>query len=340
MNSTVLALGPGTKLMSDQMYVDFIGVASHELFHSWNVKTIRPAEMMPYDYTKENYSRLGFVYEGVTTYYGDLFLARSGVYSVEQFLAEINVHVQKHFDNYGRFNLSVADSSFDTWLDGYVQGIPHRKTSIYDEGCLIALMTDIMIRKKTSNEHSLDDVIRNLYHDFGKQKIGYTEHDYISVIENIIGESIADFFIDFVYGTDSYEKLLSELLNHAGCELQKLSSPENYEARFGFKTVVESGVTKIVAVAPNSIAERAGLGKDDEVIALNEIKLESNLNDLCRYFSDEKIVITIFTPQKKLRDIALAPGVESYYHKYKIVKRADVLPEQKQFFRRWLKSDF
>src|SRR5712672_3181512 len=103
--------------------------------------------MVPYDYTKENYSRLGFVYEGVTTYYGDLFLVRSGVYSVEQFLAEINQRVQRHFDNYGRFNLSVADSSFDTWLDGYVKGIPDRKTSIYDEGSLIALMLDLMIRK-------------------------------------------------------------------------------------------------------------------------------------------------------------------------------------------------
>jgi predicted metalloprotease with PDZ domain len=340
LKSTVLALGPGHRIMTDSMYVDFIGVASHELFHSWNVKTIRPAEMMPYDYTKENYSRLGFVYEGVTTYYGDLFLVRSRVYTVEQFLLEINGRVQKHFDNYGRFNLSVADSSFDTWLDGYAQGIPDRKTSIYDEGCLVALMTDLMIRKKTSHEHSLDDVMRSLYNDFGKKKTGYTEHDYISVVEHVMGESVADFFIDYVYGNDPYEKQLSALLHHAGCDLQKLPASEYYEGHFGFKTMLESGVTRVSAVAPNSIADKAGLGKGDEIIAINEIKVEGNLNELSRYFMDEAISLTLFTPQKKLKDIALAIGNESYYHTYKIIRREAATPEQKQFFRRWLKSDF
>ncbi len=340
LKSTVLALGPGHKLMTDALYIDFTGVASHELFHAWNVKTIRPAEMMPYNYTRENYSRLGFVYEGVTTYYGDLFLVRCRVYSAEQFLSEINIRVQKHFDNFGRRNLSVADSSFDTWLDGYVQGIPARKTSIYDEGCLVALMTDLMIRKKTNHERSLDDVMRHLYHDFGKKKTGYTEHDYISVVENVMGESVSDFFIDFVYGTDSYEKYLGELLHHAGCDLQKFPAAEYYEGHYGFKTVLESGVTKVSAIAPNSIADKAGLGKDDEIIAINEIKVEGNLGELSRYFMDEPVALTLFTPQKKLKDIALAIGKETYYSKYKIVKGDHPLPEQKQFFRRWLKSEF
>ncbi len=338
LHSTVLALGPGHKLMKEELYTDFIGVASHELFHAWNVKTIRPAEMMPYDYTKENYSRLGFVYEGVTTYYGDLFLVRSGVYSVDQFLAEINVRVQKHFDNYGRFNLSVADSSFDTWLDGYVPGIPNRKTSIYDEGCLVALMIDILIRKKTSGDRSLDHVMKNLYIDFGKKKIGYTEHDYISAIEHVMGDSMSDFFIDYVYGTDSYEKLLTELLHFAGCQLTKTASHEYHETRFGFK--VNDKAARVTAIAPGSIAERSGLSKDDEIIAINEIKIESNLSELCNYFADQKIVLTVFTAQKKLKDIAMAPSNQAYYHKYKITKSDDVSSEQKQFFRRWLKNAF
>ena len=340
LKSTVLALGPGYRLMSDQLYIDFTGVASHELFHVWNVKTIRPAEMTPYDYTKENYSRLGYVYEGVTTYYGDLFLVRSGVYSADQFLLEINARVQKHFDNYGRFNLSVADSSFDTWLDGYSKGIPHRKTSIYDEGCIIALMTDLMIRKKTAGARSLDDVMRNLYEDFGKKKIGYTDHDYISAVENTMGDSVADFFIDFVYGTEPVEKLLLELLHHAGCDLKKIPSSSYYENRFGFKTNVENGITRVTSVAPNSVADKASLGADDEIVAFNEIKVEGNLDELSRYFADEPVVLTIITSQKKLKDVVLAISNESYFHQYKIMKREDALPEQKQFFRRWLKCDF
>jgi len=201
-------------------------------------------------------------------------------------------------------------------------------------------MTDLMIRKKTSHEHSLDDVMRSLYNDFGKKKTGYTEHDYITVIENVIGDSVADFFIDFIYGTDSYEKPLSELLHHAGCDLQKLPAAEYYEGHFGFKTIVEGGITRVSAVAPNSIADKAGLGMYDEVIAINEIKVEGNLGELSKYFSDEAVALTLFTPQKKLKDIALAIGKDTYYPKYKIVKGESPLPEQKQFFRRWLKSDF
>ena len=194
LKSTVLGIGPGYDLMRNNIYIDFVGVASHELFHAWNIKTIRPAEMMPYNYKTENYSRLGFVYEGVTTYYGDLILARCGVYNTEQFFKELNVRIQKHFDNPGRQNLSVADSSFDTWLDGYTPGVPGRKTSIYDEGCITALMTDLIIRKKTNSKSSLDDVMRTLYEDFGKKNIGYAEHDYFSIVDFIAKDSMADFY--------------------------------------------------------------------------------------------------------------------------------------------------
>ncbi|MBK6527068.1 MAG: hypothetical protein IPG07_16880 [Crocinitomicaceae bacterium] len=101
-------------------YDDLLGVCSHELYHAWNVKTIRPADMLPYDYSKENYSRLGYVCEGVTTYMGDLFLAEAGVRDFVWYRKELEKLLQKHFDNFGRFNYSVAESSFDTWLDGYV----------------------------------------------------------------------------------------------------------------------------------------------------------------------------------------------------------------------------
>jgi predicted metalloprotease with PDZ domain len=339
LRSTVLAVGPGSQLMTRQLYTDFTGVASHELFHSWNVKTIRPAEMMPYDYTKENYSRLGYVYEGVTTYYGDLFLARCGVYSAEQFFEEIGLRFQKHFDNFGRYNLSVADSSYDTWLDGYNPGAPGRKTSIYDEGCLIAIMLDLIIRKKTGSQKSLDDVMRTLYNDFGKKSRGYTEHDYMSVVENVCGESLADFFLDYVYGTEDYDELLTETLSWAGLSLEIDPSPVYSERVFGFKTIEEDR-TKVSAIAPDSVAFKAGLGKDDEIAAVNEIRVEKNLPELLQLFAGQKIVLTIFTPMRKLRDIPMGPGNENYFPKYSIVKKETVTNDQREFFKNWLHHDF
>lgn len=340
LKSTVLALGPGANLMDPSLYVDFVGVASHELFHSWNIKTIRPAEMLPYDYTKENYSRLGFVYEGVTTYYGDLFLARAGVYTVKQFFAEINARLQKHFDNYGRFNLSVADSSFDTWLDGYGPGIPNRKTSIYDEGCLVAMMTDLIIRSKSKGQESLDEVMRTLYRDFGKRKIGYTEHDYLSIIEKLAGESMADFFIDYIYGTENYEPLLSELLGLAGCVLSKKPSSVESERYFGFKINQSEGKTFVKQVAPGSPADLAGLGKEEEIISVNEMKVTDNLQELLRLFSGEKIILTTYTPVQKMKDISISAGKEEYYAQYSIRQKEKASPDEQRLFKAWLKHDF
>ncbi len=339
LKSTVLALGPGTELM-EELYVDFTGVASHELFHTWNIKTIRPVEMHPYDYKKENYSRLGFVYEGVTTYYGDLFLVRSGVYSIEQFFSEINLRIQKHFDNPGRMNLSVADSSFDTWLDGYNPGVPGRKTSIYDEGCLTALMTDLLIRKKTNSKRSLDDVMRVLYEDFGKKNRGYSEHDYLSIVENVAGDSLTDFFLDCVYGTEEYEKLLTDLLSFAGCDLVKRHSPIVTERDFGFRTQDVNNSTLVNFIYPGSPAQLAGLGKDDEIIAVNETKIQNDLQSHFESYEGGKIVLSVFTPMRRIKDVVLSRGGEEYYSRYAIARKPNAPKESKLFFTSWIRQEF
>jgi predicted metalloprotease with PDZ domain len=334
LNSTVLALGPGTELMDEPLYIDFAGVSSHELFHVWNVKTIRPQKMMPYDYTKENYSRLGYVYEGVTTYYGDLFLARCGVYSLTQFLKELSERVQKHFDNYGRFNLSVADSSFDTWLDGYTPGVPNRKTSIYDEGCLVALMTDLMIRRRTNNGKSLDDVMRILYNDFGKKKRGYTEHDYISIIENLTNESAADFFIDYVYGTENYEPLLADLLRHFGLELVQSNASKSYEQHFGFKAT-DTVIDKIALQSP---AWKAGLAKGDEIVCVNGVKVEKNLDDLVIYYLSQPVTLTVINAMKRERHVTLEKTDATYFHRYVIAEKENASIAEQKNFSEWMKS--
>ena len=164
--STVITLGPAKDVFNKPLYHELLGISSHELFHCWNIKSIRPAEMLPYRYHQENYTKLGYVAEGVTTYYGDYILFRSKVFNQDEFFKCMNNWLEKHFENFGRFNKSVADSSFDTWLDGYVAGVPNRKTSIYNEGALCAFILDVLIRKHTNNSHSLDDVMLKLFYDF------------------------------------------------------------------------------------------------------------------------------------------------------------------------------
>ena len=339
LKSTVIALGPGYKLNEGDLYDDLLGVSSHELYHSWNIKSIRPAEMMPYDYTRENYSRLGYVCEGVTTYYGDLFLFRSGVYSEFDYLKTVHERLQKHFDNPGIANLSVADSSFDTWLDGYVAGIPGRKTSIYDEGCLAAFMTDMIIRRNTNNAKSLDDVMRILFFDYSKKGKGYTEQDYQQIVESLAGEKLDDFFQTYIYGACSYEKKLNELAACIGMELKTARNKKLHEGHFGFKAHHEGHHFKVTAVYPGSPSDKAGLALNDEIIALNGYMLKDDLQDWCRYFQDSTIVLTV-SRMAQLYEVVLNPAADEYYRIHYVQKVRHPNEQQKAAFQSWSKRKF
>ena len=337
-SSTVLALGPGYKLMEEEMYNDLLGVASHELFHAWNVKTLRPKDFIVYDYTKENYSQLGWVYEGFTTYYGDLFLARSGFFDTRNYFIEINSRLQKHFDNYGRFNLSVSDSSYDTWLDGYVPGAPARKTNIYDEGSLIALLLDLSIRRATADKKSLDDLFYQLYNDFAPQHLGYSEKDVRSLAIDLAGNNIAYVFDELLNQPVSYEVKLNEMLSYIGCYLSKTASVFSNESLFGFRIVVEGGVTRVSNVLPGSPAENAGLSREDELISCNGWKVENNLSDLIKA-NLQPIELNVFS-QRKMKTIVLSTDSKTYFETVRIAFIPDANDQQKASFNSWCGLSF
>jgi predicted metalloprotease with PDZ domain len=291
--STVIGIGPGYFLNEGKTYDDLLGVCSHELFHTWNIKFIRPVEMLPYNYTKENYARTGYVYEGFTTYYGDLMLRKSNVFNDEQYFETLEERLNKHFHNYGRFNLSVADSSFENWLDGYVPGAPYRKTSIYDEGNLIAFMLDILILKNTQNKKSLKDVCRVLYNDFGKKNKGYSEQDVISICETIGERSFADFFKNYVYGTSDFEPSLKVCFEYVGLEIHKHHDTHMSQRNYGFKVVEHAHLSKVTLVAPYSPAWKAGLSVNDDIMAVNGHSIHNDLNNWLTYFKNESVELLV-----------------------------------------------
>lgn len=219
LNSTVIVMGKQPEQSDEDFYNDLLAISSHELFHLWNIKRIRPVDMLPYDFTKENYSTLGYVYEGITTYYGDLMLARSGVWNWEQYCKSFASDLKRHVDNPGRFNYSVAESSFDTWLDGYVPGVPGRKTSIYIEGMMAALIADILIIKHSNAKYCLDDVMNDLYNNYYKKGMGYTESDYKKLLEKYSGISFEKYFAEIIWGKGYFEKYLREAVSEIGCEI-------------------------------------------------------------------------------------------------------------------------
>lgn len=338
-DSTVIAIGPAYNLMRKELYDELLGVSSHELFHTWNVKNIRPKEMLPYLYNTENYATTGYVYEGVTTYYGDLMLYRSGIFSDADYFRTLTQQIQKHLDNHGRFNYSVAQSSFDTWLDGYVPGVPNRKVSIYTEGCLLAFIADAQIRKLTTNKASLDDVMLTLYNDFGKNKIGYTANDYQTIIENITGQNWNHFFYKLVEGTEPFNQILIESLDYFGLELSVVASKKPYESFLGFKATEINNETVVQSIFPGSLAEIAGLCIKDKIIGVNGFEIKNNLNEWCNYFWREAFTLNVIT-EGKTREIQLKPDKTMYYKTYWVMKSDEITSEQADNYNKWIGRKF
>ncbi|MDB5240979.1 MAG: peptidase [Spirosoma sp.] len=216
-NSTVLVLGPNDE--GEGLYQDLLGVASHELFHAWNIIRIRPIELLPYDFTKENYFETCFVAEGVTTYYGDLILCQSGVFDEAAYLKELQVLFKRHFENNGRAAQSLTESSWDLWLDGYEKGVPDRKVSVYHKGAIVAMILDLHIRRLTNHARSLDDVMRTMWERFGKPFVGYTLADYRAVTESFAGESLEWYYDLCIFGNLPLEFKLNEYLAWVGLQI-------------------------------------------------------------------------------------------------------------------------
>ena len=316
--STVIQLGPSHKVF-DTSYVDFLGVSSHELYHTWNIKAIRPQEMLPYDFTKENYSYMGYVAEGVTSYMGDRVLYECGVFEESQYFKEFETYLTRHFHNDGRKHMSVANSSWDTWLDGYVQGIPGRKTSIYTEGALIAYICDMRIRKATNNEASLHNVMQELY-QLTNTKKGYTETDYRNLLEKISGESFEDIFINLLHGTSDFTPFIIEALGYEGWKFETKPSSKEYE-NFGLKGIGKSGSFEISNVMEGSTAERSGLIPSDAIHSINGIRINNDLSEWLIYFQEDSISLSI-EREKKLKKIELQPNNGKGFSKFTVSNKS------------------
>ncbi len=335
-DSTVIVMGPGESFHEKGRYHEFLAISSHELFHYWNVKRIRPSDMLPYDFTRENYSSLGYVYEGITTYYGDYMLLRSGVWSFDDYLQEFNGDLQKHFDNEGRYHYSVAESSFDTWLDGYVPGVPGRKVSIYTEGMLAALMLDIEIRYATGNRHGLDHVMRDLYQEYKEGK-GYDEDGFRSLVEKYAGKDMRWFFNDFYHGRGQIEKCLPDTLHSIGCELVSESSQYIHEQRYGFR-LSEGQKTTITSIQDLSPAELNGLSLGDELLLINNTPVMQGA-DWNNLFSRGGNILA-WNPIEGSKNIELYPNGKEFFHVYKVQKKTDATADQKEFFELWSGQKF
>jgi len=247
--STVITFGPALSLSDKKEMDELIGVSAHELYHAWNVCRIRPKELIPYDLSKEVYLDTGLVLEGVTTYMGDLYLLKSGYFTLEDYCSLLSKIIQREFDSLGWENQSIVESSFDLWLDGYKPGIPDKKVSIYNRGALLSFCLDVLLLEKGS---SLAEVMKTMWEDFGKTKTGYTLSDFEQIIAQAYGDRsrIRQFFKDHAEGKKDLLPLLSSCLDALGLELTEIFDGSPLLHNYGIRTTETGTITQIHAKSP------------------------------------------------------------------------------------------
>ncbi len=273
------------KDMSDD-YRGFLGLCSHEYFHTWNVKRIKPAVFSPYDLQKENYTRQLWAFEGITSYYDDLGLCRAGLISEQSYLELFGRTISQVLRSRGRYLQTVSESSFDAWTKFYKQNenAPNAIVSYYSKGALIAFCLDMTIREASDNNKSLDDVMQLLWRRYGASQQGVPEGAIEELASEVAGENLSRFFELALRSTEDLP--LEELLELLGITYNVRASTGRGD--MGGKPVadkqlnrVDLGVrvkaaagdfAKVTHVFNGAAAHQAGLSAGDIIISIDELR--------------------------------------------------------------------
>ena len=337
LNSTVFSISPITFTNSDR-YNTFLTNIAHEFFHTWNVKRLRPKGLVPYDFTKENYSREFWIAEGVTSYYQNIFMLRAGYLTSENFIEKLTDNIQTDLERPGNYIQSLAESSFDAWVK-FNGNTPNKwisETDFYQKGASLGLLIDLTIRHNSGNEHSLDDVMKTMYKNFPINKGGYTNNDFIKVCEEYNGGSMKKFFDSYLFGLDTLD--WNKYLDYAGLEL--IISHDPPKPSLGISTRESGDRLLISGITQGSPAYKSGLDVNDEIIALDGYRVRSS--SLGSRISDMKegdeVKLTVMRDDKLREFNVTLEGIESATYKVEKIKDPDKL--QKKIYESWIGADF
>lgn len=299
-------------------YKTFLGLCSHEYFHSWNVKRIKPAVFSPYDLAAENYTRLLWAFEGFTSYYDDLALVRSGVIALEDYLGLLGKTISNVLRTPGRFRQSVAESSFDAWIKYYRQdeNSPNAIVSYYSKGALIALALDLQMRSATDGRLSLDDVMRFLWQHHGLTGVGVAEEGIYSAVadvatmagERALGSRLSRWLRKAVEGTEDIA--LDRLLKPFGVTLRVAAAGKG--PNLGAKLASGGAELRLANVFDDGPAQRAGLSAGDVLVAVDGLRVGGSGLDamLARRVPGERVEIHAFRRDELMRfDVELGEPV-------------------------------
>jgi predicted metalloprotease with PDZ domain len=269
-NSCTLSVNRWT--YSDTEYLGFLSLVAHEYFHLWNVKRIRPIELGPFNYDEENYTSLLWVMEGFTTYYDELLLVRAGYTDDTDYLQKLQGTVNYVEGSVGARVQPVAHASFDAWIKAYRPNENSSNTTMtyYSRGQMLAALIDVMIVSKYDGKKCLDHFLQQLYNKYYKKlNRGFSEQEFKTELEELLGENLDGFFAKYVNGTDIAP--LSETFAKVGVQVTEIGLPR---ASFGAGLRQDGGKTIVRSIRAGSAAELAGLSVNDELIGCNGYRVD------------------------------------------------------------------
>jgi predicted metalloprotease with PDZ domain len=274
-------------------YRQFLGLCSHEYFHSWNVKRIKPKVFTPYRLDEENFTSLLWIFEGFTSYYDDLLLLRAGSITLQEYLDLLAKTIDRVHSEPGRLIQSVADSSYDSWIKYYRQdeNSPNALISYYTKGSLVALCLDLTIRQQTGQRHSLDDVMRLLWTDYGKRGVGLGEDEFATVVLRATGCKLNKEIVRWAYKPG--ELPVRVLLEATGVQwTEKLEVAPD----LGLKLVQRGSDLVVASAYSGRPGQLAGVSAQDIVIAIDGLKATDVTvkNWLGRQRAGTRVQLTVF----------------------------------------------
>lgn len=336
-NSSCYTLPENVTSSQDAMNYGILGITSHEFWHVWNVKKIRPAAMVPYQYEKEAYTRLHWFTEGVTSYMEELTLARAGLRTEAEFYAHL-ANTAAALDNaYAGSIISCSDASFDTWLTQTRTGNPFHRSSFYALGERAGFILDLYLRQNSCGRFGMDEVFRRLNVKYGETGLGVPENGIEQVCAEIIGRSCADFFKAYIHGTQAlpYDSLLKPL----GLKLEVFPDSIKSWEKLGIQAQREAAGTYFrLQVKPGSDAMHAGLGDDDLIVEIfHKPVSEADLSLLKNLRPGDSIPVKAVTGNN-IRETSILFTGKDMPRLYKLMPDFNAEPEAVVFREDWLQS--
>jgi predicted metalloprotease with PDZ domain len=345
-DSSVLMTGRW-RLRTHEGSRDWLGLVSHELFHAWNGKRLRPVELGPFDYEREVYTRSLWVVEGVTSYYDDLLVHRAGLLTRKEYLKRLSKTIEEVQNAPSRLVQPLGQASFDAWIKYYRrdENTANTATSYYSKGALVAFLLDAKIRRATGGARSLDDVLRLAFERYSGER-GYTTEDFSGVIREVAGTDLGPWLERAVESTaelDYGEALDWYGLRFAEDEKEKAAAelePEEPKAAWlGADTEVQDGRLTVTVVKRGTPAAEAGVNVGDEILALGGYRIPpAGLDDRLKAYRPGEKSTLLVARRERLVELPVTLG-EKPRNLWKLEPSPKATAEQKARLTAWLAGE-